>query len=105
MSNFSRSRENMKLRQSRQRLFSLCSTKIKTTMIGAISDIESIFPEIVSKYPELFQELRASILDRGNNQIRNLQNDINDYNVSLEYNDLNTIYLPVKGKDDGLNRS
>jgi hypothetical protein len=67
-------------------------------MIGAISDIESLFPDAVRDNPELFQELRSSILDRGNNQIRNLENDLHDYNINQNNSNLNTIYLPVKRK-------
>ncbi len=67
-------------------------------MIGAISDIESLFPDAVKDNPELFQELRSSILDRGNNQIRNLENDLYDYDINQKNSNLNTIYLPVKRK-------
>jgi|SanBayMetagenome_1026888.scaffolds.fasta_scaffold02545_4 hypothetical protein len=98
MDNFSKNREDIRLRKSREKLFSLCSTKIRTTMIGAISDIESLFPDAVKDNPELFQELRSSILDRGNNQIRNLENDLYDYDINQKNSNLNTIYLPVKRK-------
>jgi len=67
-------------------------------MIGAISDIESLFSDAVKDNPELFQELRSSILDRGNNQIRNLENDLYDYDINQKNSNLNTIYLPVKRK-------
>jgi hypothetical protein len=98
MDNFSKNREDIRLRKSREKLFSLCSTKIRTTMIGAISDIESLFSDAVKDNPELFQELRSSILDRGNNQIRNLENDLYDYDINQKNSNLNTIYLPVKRK-------
>lgn len=99
MSDFKKNREDHRLKKSRDRLLSVCNTKIKTTMIGAISDIENMLSDVIQDQPELFEKLRSSILDRGNNQIRNLELEISDYNITYKHNDLHTIILPVKRKE------
>jgi len=98
MSNFSNSPAYKA--KSKQRLKRIMKKKIQTTMIGAISSIESLFGFLwdkdepnSEKMEELFQNLRSEILDRGNHQIRNVDTEIDLYDVSLE---TNTVTLPVK---------
>lgn len=63
--------------------------KINTTMIGSISDVEEFFDflwtgtptENKAQFKKIFQELRQSILDRGNHQIRKLKTDLNNFDV------------------------
>lgn len=83
-------------RKSRERLFNISSKKIQTTMIGALETIEKIFGflwENDSNMKELFDKARSEILDRGNNQIRNLQTEVEQYEVEWKrYH----ITLPVR---------
>lgn len=68
--------------------------KIQTTMIGSLSDIESFFgflwgfgdssPELSEEQKhmkEIFEEVRAKILDRGNTQIRDLEIEFVNYEI------------------------
>jgi|TARA_B100000676_G_C18072437_1_gene845249 hypothetical protein len=90
---------------SKDRLLKISQKKIQTTMIGALSTIEKYFgflwghegngeltPE-QTHMKEQFDEVRAEILDRGNNQIRNLEAEFTNYDISwLRYR----MTLPVK---------
>ena len=86
--------------KSRERLYNIASKKIQTTMIGAIDTIERIFGFLWNKnndesieMKELFDKARSEILDRGNNQIRNLQSEMQQYVVTWKrFN----IVLPVR---------
>jgi hypothetical protein len=59
-----------KLRQS-------CVSKMRTIMVGAICDIEE---------KENFDEMRKSILDRGNNLIRLLEEELKNYSIVYKSN-------------------
>lgn len=92
-------REQQYKEGSRDRLKVIATKKIKTTMIGALSSIEKKFgflwglddegkdtgkplsPE-EQHLKEVYDELRSEILDTGNNQIRNLSTEIEQYDVS-----------------------
>ena len=90
---------------SKDRLLKISKKKIETTMIGALSTIEKHFgflwghesgealtPE-QEHVKQLFDEVRSEILDRGNNQARNLEAEFNNYEINwLRYQ----ITLPVK---------
>ena len=91
---------------SKERLLKISQKKIQTTMIGALSTIEKYFgflwghetldgeltPE-QSHMKQQFEEVRAEILDRGNNQIRNLEAEFVSYDINwLRYQ----MKLPVK---------
>jgi hypothetical protein len=90
---------------SKDRLLKISQKKIQTTMIGALSTIEKYFGflwghEITGELTpeqthmkEQFDEVRAEILDRGNNQIRNLEAEFTNYDINwLRYR----MTLPVK---------
>ena len=101
---------------SKERLLKIGKKKIQTTMIGALSTIEkhlgflwgyesseSLTPE-QEHLKELYEEVRSEILDRGNNQARNLEAEFANYDINwLRYQ----ITLPVKnletkeGEKDG----
>lgn len=49
-----------------------CISKMRTIMIGAICDIEE---------KENFEEMRKSILDRGNNLIRLFEEELKNYTI------------------------
>ena len=78
---------------SRNRLLKISAKKIQTTMIGALSSIENHFGflwdhddrENLSSESEhmkqLYDDVRSEILDKGNNQIRNLEAELSQYDV------------------------
>ena len=90
---------------SKERLLKISKKKIQTTMIGALSTLEKGFgflwghessepltPE-QEHLKEIYDEVRSEILDRGNNQARNLEAEIANYDINwLRYQ----ITLPVK---------
>lgn len=87
--------KNSKLKQeknkeaSRTKLVKIVEAKIKTTMIGALASIEKHFqflweddgPE-AREMKELYAELRAEILDKGNGQIRKLEAELNGFEIA-----------------------
>ena len=102
---------------SKERLLKISKKKIQTTMIGALSTVEKHFgflwghesseplsPE-QEHLKEIYNEVRSEILDRGNNQARNLEAEFANYDINwLRYQ----ITLPVKnlkapqeGEEDG----
>ena len=101
---------------SKDRLLRVSKKKIQTTMIGALSTVEKhlgflwgyessdpLTPE-QEHLKELYEEVRSEILDRGNNQARNLEAEFANYDINwLRYQ----ITLPVKnletqeGEEDG----
>ena len=107
-----RSSENFKKQKadrfkevSKERLLKISKKKIQTTMIGALSTLEekfgflwgrdnkeSLTPE-QEHMKQLYEEARSEILDRGNNQARNLEAEFANYEISWQrYH----ISLPVK---------
>ena len=79
---------------SKDRLLKISKKKVQTTMIGALSTIERVFgflwghdeksdltPE-QEHMKELFEEVRSEILDRGNNQARNLEVEFANYEIN-----------------------
>lgn len=106
LNEFKRAREEYEALKSKDKLLSICKTKIRTTMIGAIDDIEKKMAtlwadtsdvDLLKKMKQIFDEMRSSILDRGNNQIRNLESDFSDYNITWKRYSL---VLPVLNKED-----
>ena len=63
---------NEKQKLSEEKLRKSCITKMRTIMIGALSDIEE---------GKDYEELRKSILDRGNNLIRALEDELKNYTI------------------------
>lgn len=83
-------------KDSKERLKKIARKKIQTTMIGALDSIEKnlgFLWENDSKMRTVYECIRQEILDRGNDQIRNLDNEFEQYDVEwLRYN----LVLPVK---------
>jgi len=85
---------------SKERLKTIARKKIQTTMIGALDTIEKKLGFLwegdtkqEKQLKEIYDVVRQEILDRGNDQIRNLDNEINQYDVEwLRYH----LTLPVK---------
>lgn len=84
--------------RSRERLRKNIETKIRTTMIGSLSQIENVFgflwghgkrngqplTEAEENMQELFDKLRTEILNLGNNQIRAAKAEIDQYVVDWQ---------------------
>jgi len=80
---------------SYESLLKYAKKKVQTTMIGSLSDIESFFgflwgfgepdPQLSEEQKhmkEIFEEVRAKILDRGNTQIRDLELEFVNYEIN-----------------------
>jgi len=96
MSGFKKFREDQNAIKANEQLFEKAKKKIITTMIGALADVESMLAYELGKDSELHEKLRSSILDRGNNQIRNLEVDFAAYEINLKKY---VFMLPVQPKD------
>src|SRR3990167_11036375 len=80
-------------RVSKERLLKICTTKVRTTMIGALESIEKRLAPYYTvedgKKPtneqlelrRLYDEMRQEILDRGNHQIRNIEKEFEQYEI------------------------
>jgi transcription termination factor Rho len=85
---------------SKERFKKIAHKKIQTTMIGALDTVEKHLGFLwgddskqSSELREIYNTVRQEILDRGNDQIRNLDNELNQYDVEwLRYN----LTLPIK---------
>jgi hypothetical protein len=96
-------RENKYKSDSKDRLSKILKKKIQTTMIGALSSIEENFGflwegeegslnEQQKAMKELYNKVRSEILDKGNNQARNIDAELAQYDVEwLKFN----IKIPV----------
>lgn len=104
-------RESRHKEVSKDKLFKAAKKKLQTTMIGALSTIEESFgflwgmdlPEDQRtdeqrKIQELFEDARAKILDRGNTQIRNLEVEFVNYDITRKKYLIN---LPIINKQEG----
>jgi hypothetical protein len=78
--------------QSKLRLTKIAQSKIKTTMIGSLQSIEDHFgflwahgetecSEEEQKTRLLYDNLRQEILDKGNQQLRNIAAEVSEYEV------------------------
>lgn len=87
---------DIKLKQeSKDRLSKILKKKIQTTMIGALSTIENNFGFLWAStatngidltqqqqdMKELYNKTRSDILDRGNNQARNIDAELSQYSI------------------------
>lgn len=100
--NYKTTRDKKYKEDSKQRLSKILKKKIQTTMIGALSSIEENFgflwnddsvsekDKIIMK--DLYNRVRSEILDKGNNQARNIDAELSQYDVEwLRY----SIQIPV----------
>lgn len=91
--------------RSKNKLKKEAKKKIQTTMIGAISSIEKYFGFLWGEESEgeltkneaymrdVFEELRTEILDKGNSQIRSMEGEIENYQVTWEKYHIN---IPIR---------
>lgn len=112
---YKNAREQRSKDASHDALLKHAKKKIQTTMIGSLSDIESFLgflwgfgepdsqlSEEQKHMKEIYEEVRAKILDRGNTQIRDLELEFINYEISRKKY---YIKLPVQNpegdKNDG----
>ncbi len=103
-------REQRKREVSKDALFKSCKKKIQTTMIGALDVVEKRFgflwafegsdelSDEQKQLKDIYDEARADILDKGNTQIRNLESEFSNYEVTKKRFSIN---LPVSEKHSG----
>ena len=89
---------------SKDRLSKILRKKVETTMIGAISSLEDHFSFLWTAQDsemteekkfmfDIFQKVRSEILDKGNSQSRNIDAELNQYEVKwMRY----SVEIPVK---------
>jgi len=113
MDNYKQKRAERYKDDSRERLSKILKKKIQTTMIGALSSLEENFgflwdesnqdiPVEQKKHmKDLYGKVRSEILDKGNNQARNIDAELSQYDVEwLKY----SIKIPMvtnKEETDG----
>ena len=93
--------------KSADRLRRTMKKKVQTTMIGAISSVESLFgflweeeSEHSEKMKELFDAVRSDILDKGNHQIRNVDAELDMYDIVLKTHLVQLPIRPTGGKHE-----
>jgi hypothetical protein len=92
---YKKAREQRSKDVSHEALLKHAKKKIQTTMIGSLSDVESFFgflwsfgssdselTEEQKHMKSIYEEVRAKILDRGNTQIRDLELEFINYEIS-----------------------
>ena len=104
LDNYKKIREKKYKEESKDRLSKVLKKKIETTMIGALSSIEEhlgfLWKNDNNKpltsdqefMKGLYNKIRSEILDRGNNQSRNIDAELSHYDIEwLRY----SLHLPV----------
>ena len=95
-SDYKKSREAKYKTDSKERLSKILKKKIQTTMIGALSTIEEHFGFLWDNNEtseadqqamrDLYQKIRSEILDKGNNQARNIDAELSQCDIEwLKY--------------------
>ena len=90
--------------RSKTRLKKEVKKRIQTTMIGSLSSIEKHFgflwgeesDELTKdqlRMRDIFEDMRTEILDKGNAQLRNLDSEIENYDITWNKYHIN---LPIK---------
>jgi len=90
--NYKQKAEDKYKEDSKERLSKIMKKKINTTMIGALSSIEDHFGSLWNNGQNMtdeqqalydtYQVIRSEILDKGNNQSRNVDAELNQYEVN-----------------------
>lgn len=106
--NYKESRQDRYKVDSKDRLSKVLKKKIQTTMIGALSSIEQHLgflwesdgplTEDQKAMKNIYEQIRSEVLDKGNNQARNIDAELAQYSIEwLRYQ----INIPVinKGKE------
>jgi len=97
--------------ESKDRLSKILKKKVQTTMIGALSSIEKHFGFLWTSEGELtpaqkvmyeiYQSVREEVLDKGNSQARNVDAELNQYDVKwLRYTSKIPVVIKKEGNDE-----
>lgn len=107
MDSYRNKREEIHKHKSKERLSRIMKKKIQTTMIGALSSVEEHFgflwdneaidtkQQLAMK--ELYNKLRSDILDKGNHQLRNIDVELSEYDITTVRHNFK---LPVIPRED-----
>jgi hypothetical protein len=106
-SDYKNQRDSKYKLDSKERLAKILKKKIQTTMIGALSTVEEHFgflwdnnessEEDKKMMKDLYQKIRSEILDKGNNQARNIDAELSQYDIEwLKY----SIKIPMIPKKE-----
>lgn len=80
------------------RLSKVVANKLQTTMIGALAAIEEGFKDVWDEnHTYLYETIRKKILDLGNKQIRQVDDELDNYDVKWNRFKLN---LPVIRREE-----
>lgn len=100
-SDYKKARDKKYKEDSKDRLSKILKKKIQTTMIGALSSLEEnlsfLWEQDNPKFSKsdmknLYNKIRSEILDKGNNQARNIDAELAQYEIEwLRY----SIKMPV----------
>ena len=98
--NYKQDRDSRYYQDSKDRLSKIVKKKIQTTMIGSLSTIEENLGFLWSGDDEksvemrnIYEKIRSEILDKGNNQSRNIDAELSQYEIKwLRYQ----LTLPVR---------
>lgn len=82
---------------SKERLLEIIRTKMRTTFIGSLDKVEKLFGHLWAhglkenqlndrekEWRSVYNDLRARILDLGNDELRALENELKQYNITWE---------------------
>lgn len=82
---------------SKEKLKASMRHKIKKTFVGCLDALEL---EIGKTDPELFNRLRKKVLSLGNDQIRNMETELEKYNIEFIAYHIEFEVKPLDGVDD-----
>ncbi len=82
---------------SKEKLKASMRHKIKKTFVGCLDALEL---ELSRSDPELFNKLRKKILSLGNDQIRNMETEMDKYNIEFIAYHVELEVKPLDGVDD-----
>lgn len=98
MDNYQNYRATKDKKVARENVRKFCETRVRTTMIGSIQSLEEGIEKLSedqsvpkSKLMEFFNDVRNSILDKGNFQLRMISNELEKYDIVRT----NYYYLPL----------
>jgi len=107
-SEYKKTRDSTFKNDSKDRLSKVLRKKVETTMIGALSSVEEHLgflwsgdggelTEQQKAMYDIYQKIRSDILDKGNAQARNIDAELNQYDVTwLRY----SMDIPVVKSND-----
>jgi len=98
--------------RSRCRLMTILEKKMKTSFIGALSQFEQHFGYLWGfgkqdgqlnsnelKFKRMWEDVRTNILNNGNNQLRAMQNELNEYDISWNRHSLTIPVIPRNSEE------